>query len=130
MAGFCLRGRSLWNTQRRITLPPSARPSGPRLHLEFLPIQNTARWETQAAAVPSSRHLQGRKPQRQRVLLLLQIFSPIIPCALRALSFSANPILGSLPLPPAASSYGPSLLFPSDVIRSLCIKMIFFHQLK
>lgn len=57
------------------------------------------------------------------VLLLFQMFSPIIPCALEAFSLSANPLLGCSPLPGAPSSHYPSLLLPSDLIRFLCIKV-------
>ena len=55
-----------------------------------------------------------------RALLLFQIFSPIIPHTLEAFSFSANPVLDCLPLPQwTPPTYGPSQLFPSDLIRSL-----------
>lgn len=56
-----------------------------------------------------------------RALPILYIFYLIILCTLEVFNLSANPILDSLPLPPATSSYGPSLFLPRDLIRSLCI---------
>ena len=95
---------------------------------EFLLIQNTVYWETQAAVAPSPRH-PGEKISRAResqasprALLLFQIFWPIIPCIPEAFSFSTNPVLGYLPLPWATSSYSPFLLLPSDLIRSLWMR--------
>ena len=121
-------------------LSPSARPASPRMCPEFFPIKSTTHWETQAAAAQSFRHPCGRRapePERAResqcpsdslrALLLFQIFFLRIPEPLQAFSFSANPVLGwgSLPLPWANSSYAPSLLLTSDVIRFLCIRSRF-----
>ena len=111
-------GPLLYNTQR-ITLPPSARPArsqampGVPSHPKYLQLGNAG-----MLLQASSRK---ERLGELRALLLFQIFLPIIPCALEALSFSANPVLGCLPLPQATSSYSPSLLLPSDLIISLCI---------
>ena len=130
MAGF-------YNTQRT-TLPPFARPADPRLHPEFLPVRSTVRWEMQAAVARSSRRPWERRagepePDSQRArepksASFISNFSPIIPRALEACSFSANPVLDCLPLLWATSSYSPFLLLPSDLIRFLCITAISMYE--
>ena len=97
--------------REELTCHPLPGQPDPRLCPEFLPIQNTVCWETQAAAAWSSRHPRGRRePKSQKDPVPAQEPSFIsnllahIPCSPEAFSFSANPVLDCLPLlPPMAS---------------------------
>ena len=127
MAGFWTRRSSPLETQRRITLAfCQASPILDCTQSFFShpkPIHGTVLWETGGNSTIIQASLRKRAWEPASALFLFEIFLPKILCAPEAFSFSANPILDCLPLPPATSSYSPSLFFPSDLIRSLSISL-------
>ena len=87
-----------------------------KIHPKYHPLVNTGSCRTNIQASLRNKQLKQRANLWPSFILKLLA---IIPWALGTFSFSANPILGCLSLPLATSSYGPSLLLPSNLIRSV-----------
>ena len=112
-----------YRTPKEKTCCPLPGQPDSRLCREFLPIQIPVRWEMQAAEADHPGILEEESPRAMPLPRAWQCFSfqtfwPIVPCALEAVRFSANPVLDCLPLPWQTP---PKLLptFPSDLTRSI-----------